>query len=322
MLGVLLKSGNLGRWVGGLAGVARGQLTSLSLSEKGGGGGEEKEGVMDPFDVIYRLVYRLTVPTFGAVEITRSEGLLRKTLRMFNHIEEGASPTRIVVPGLPTWAWARRILAGVRFGMVVDGIVKGRKQTGRREDDGLQVLLDNGETEMTRLVAFVLAGLFGGQTNTGVSAAMLLVFLAASPKWQSRVRKEVDAAVRANRKSKEQTDTEVLASMTLTEWEVSFPTIEMCSRETIRHHLVGVGFRRNVSNESVPLDTGEVIPPGAVVLLSIDDTHFDPEFYPDPEKWDPSRFEPEMQEKAPSLPFAGWGAGKHPCCKSISLRRT
>lgn len=111
MLRLVLKSGNLVRWVGGLAGVARRELVSLS----GEGIQGNEEGVMDPFDVVHRLVYRLTVPTFGAVEITRSEALMRKTLRMFNHIEEGGSPARIVVPGLPTWVWPRRVLAGVRF---------------------------------------------------------------------------------------------------------------------------------------------------------------------------------------------------------------
>lgn len=174
---------------------------------------------------------------------------------------------------------------------------------------------------MTRLVTYVLAGLFGGQTNAGVSAALRLVYLAAKPKWQSRVKEEVDAAVRANRKSKEQTETEVLASLTLTEWEGSFPAIEMCSRETIRHHLAGVGFRRNMSNEPIPSDTGEVIPPGAVALLSIDDTHFDSGTYPDPEEWDPSRFEPETQGKALPLPFHGWEAGMHPCCKCHSVKQ-
>ena len=42
--------------------------------------------------------------------------------------------------------------------------------------------------------------------------------------------------------------------------------------------------------------------------------HQNPEFFPDPKLWDPSRYLPERAEENKSpYAFVGWGAGRHPC---------
>jgi len=56
------------------------------------------------------------------------------------------------------------------------------------------------------------------------------------------------------------------------------------------------------------------VPPGAFAIYSIDDTHYDPAIYADPEKFDLGRYAPDRAEdkKLPQA-YLGWGVGRHPC---------
>jgi cytochrome P450 len=111
------------------------------VSRNGGG----REGAMDPFDDIYRIVYQLTMRTVGATEIAGSPELLATTLRLFEQIEQSNSPARIIFPWLPTPAHFKRMAAGARLYMIFNRIIDERKRSGRREQDPLQYLLDTGE---------------------------------------------------------------------------------------------------------------------------------------------------------------------------------
>jgi hypothetical protein len=48
------------------------------------------------------------------------------------------------------------------------------------------------------------------------------------------------------------------------------------------------------------------------------DLHLDPAVYPEPLKWDPSRYLPDRAEhlKKPNG-WLGWGSGRHPCGEYI-----
>ncbi|KAK0720332.1 cytochrome P450 6A1 [Lasiosphaeris hirsuta] len=268
--------------------------------------------IMDPFDNIYRVVYRLTMRTVGTAEIYRDPKLLEKTLRMFENIADGCSPARIIFPWLPTWVHMRKMVAAGRLYTLLRRFLNDRKKTGRREDDALQFMMDNGDDDMIQIISFILGALFAGQINSGVNAAWILVFLSTTPEWHKKLRHEVDSVVARHRRSPDQTATDILATLTLEEWESEFPLIELCQRETIRMQLVGAAIRRNNSGTDVPIGkTGEVIPKDAFAVYQIDDTHFNPEFYPEPGKWDPSRYLPSDGKSPP--PYLGWGIARHPC---------
>jgi len=108
-------------------------------------------GIFDPFDDIYRIVYQLTMRTVGANDIAESPELLEKTLLLFEKIEESASPARIIFPWLPTPAYLRRMAAGAKLYMIFNKIAAERRKTGKRSDDALQFLLDNGD-DMVRIL--------------------------------------------------------------------------------------------------------------------------------------------------------------------------
>src|SRR4051812_12828333 len=99
----------------------------------------------------------------------------------------------------------------------------------------------------------------------------MFAYLAADPEWYSIVQNEVDGAVARFRTSPSQTPGEVLGSMTLEDWESSFPMIDLCLRECIRFQLVGTAFRRNVSGKPVPIGkSGEVVPADAFAVYLLD----------------------------------------------------
>ena len=110
------------------------------------------EGMMDPFDDIYRLVYQITMRTVGATEIAESKELCAQTLVHFEAIDQNPSPARIVFPWLPTLNQLRRTVAGGQLYMILRKIVEARRKEGRREEDALQHLLDTGNTDLTLLL--------------------------------------------------------------------------------------------------------------------------------------------------------------------------
>ncbi|KAK5657428.1 hypothetical protein OQA88_3000 [Cercophora sp. LCS_1] len=272
--------------------------------------GEER--VMDPFDDIYRLVYNLTMRTVGAAEIYRSPELMEKTLGWFEKLQN-ASAVQIIFPWMPTFADLSRVYAGARVFYLLKSLMEDRKKAGRREQDALQHLIDTGNGDIKKVISLVLGSLFAGQLNSGINAAYELCWLAITPEWYQRVQEEVDGVVGKHRQSPEQSAAEVLSTLTLREWEASFPTIDMCQRETIRHHMTGTAFRKNVGDDLPIGKTGEIIPKGSFAVYHLDDLHFNPEYYPEPEKWNPGRFLPEYEGTSPPLPFVGWGTGRHPC---------
>lgn len=103
-------------------------------------------GITDPFTSIYELVFQLTMRTVGSNEVAESPELLEKALRYNETIERSGTIAAILFPWLPSPALIRRTIAGAKMYSIFDKIVKERKKTGRREDDSLQFMIDQGDS--------------------------------------------------------------------------------------------------------------------------------------------------------------------------------
>lgn len=101
-------------------------------------------GLLNPFHDIYRLVYRLTMRTLGCREVAEDETLLETTLAAFEGIDGAGVGSKLLFPWAPTVGEAKRVYAGARMYKVFKGVVEGREREGRREEDPLQVLIDQG----------------------------------------------------------------------------------------------------------------------------------------------------------------------------------
>lgn len=160
-----------------------------------------------------------------------------------------------------------------------------------------------------------MGSLFAGQLNSGINAGWLMMYLASSPEWYQKLQQEVDGVVEKHRTSPDQSPTDILATLSVDEWESEFPLVDLGLRETIRIQLIGAACRKNVSDRDVPIGkTGEVVPRGGFVTYLVDDIHMNPEFYPDPERWDPGRYLPgRAEDKKEPYIYMGWGLARHPC---------
>lgn len=103
-------------------------------------------GMTDPFDSIYKIVYLLTQRAVGATEIANDRKLLDTTLGLFESIEQSAKPYQVMFPWLPSPALINRFYAGTRMYMIFKNLVDTRMKTGRREEDALQYLIDQGDS--------------------------------------------------------------------------------------------------------------------------------------------------------------------------------
>ncbi|KAM5455774.1 putative sterol 14alpha-demethylase [Microsporum audouinii] len=271
------------------------------------------EGFINPFDRANYAVYQSIMRVIGANEIADSKHLCTKTLDLFEQIEKGSSPARIICPWLPTPAYLRRMTASMKLYTIFSELVQERKSSGRESNDTLQYLIDSGKN-MRDIIGFVLGTLYASQVNTPICVGWLLVYLASNSYWLRLVRNEIDSVLSKYRSCNETTE-QTLGRLNLEAWESEFPTIDLCLRECIRLHVSGSAFRRNKSNMDVPIgNTGEAVPRDAYVFYLFDEVHLNPDIYPDPDSWDPGRYLTDAsKDKEVPLSYLGWGNGRHPC---------
>ena len=105
----------------------------------------QREFSTDPFDSIYRIVFQLTIRTFASNEIAGSPDLQDKVLKIFEKLESTATPMSIMYNWMPVPAKFQRTYAGAQLYMMFKQLFEERKKQGRREEDAMQFLMDQGD---------------------------------------------------------------------------------------------------------------------------------------------------------------------------------
>jgi cytochrome P450 len=131
------------------------------------------------------------------------------------------------------------------------------------------------------------------------SASSLVWLLAKYPEWQDRLRAEVLAVTGGAGRPLAYDD---MARLELTEMAFKealrlIPPVPSIPRRALREFEFG-GYR-------IPAGTGVGISPSAV--------HMDPDHWPDPERFDPLRFTPEMIARRHKYAWVPFGGGAHMC---------
>ena len=141
----------------------------------------------------------------------------------------------------------------------------------------------------------------------------MLIDLAIHPEWREKCKKEIQDLLSRHLDDSLSPATlhEKLAAVPVSAWEDELPILEACTRESQRIIVTGTTLRRNLRKE---MKIGEqVVKQGDFLVYSLADVHLNPEYYPEPYKYDPGRWlrpDPVPNAIYPSL---GWGAGRHPC---------
>ncbi|XP_029326912.1 cytochrome P450 4F4 isoform X3 [Mus caroli] len=143
--------------------------------------------------------------------------------------------------------------------------------------------------------------MFEGHDTTASGLSWILYNLARHPEYQERCRQEVQELLR-DRKS-----TEI-------EWDdlAQLPFLTMCIKESLRLHPPVTVISRRCTQDIV-LPDGRVIPKGVICIINIFATHHNPTVWPDPEVYDPFRFDPENIKDRSPLAFIPFSAGPRNC---------
>ncbi|XP_020020893.1 cytochrome P450 4F2-like isoform X1 [Castor canadensis] len=143
--------------------------------------------------------------------------------------------------------------------------------------------------------------MFEGHDTTASGLSWVLYNLAKHPEYQERCRQEVRELLR-DRDPKD------------IEWDdlAQLPFLTMCIKESLRLHPPVVFITRRCTQD-VMLPDGAVIPKGVTCAISIFGTHHNPAVWPDPEVYDPFRFDPENIKDRSPLAFIPFSAGPRNC---------
>ena len=140
----------------------------------------------------------------------------------------------------------------------------------------------------------------------------MLIDLAIHPEWREKCKKEIQDLLSGHvDDSSPVTLSEKLGAIPLSAWENELTTLEACIRESHRLSGTGTALRRNLGDDT-RIDE-QVVRRGDFVVYSLGDVHLNPEYYPEPDMYDPGRWlRPDPPPNA-VYTFLGWGAGRHPC---------
>ncbi|XP_075393775.1 cytochrome P450 4F2-like [Tenrec ecaudatus] len=143
--------------------------------------------------------------------------------------------------------------------------------------------------------------MFEGHDSTASGLSWVLYNLAKHPEYQERCRKEVQELLKD--RGTEEIEWDDLALL---------PFLTMCIKESLRlHPPVTVISRR--CTQDIELPDGRVIPKGNICLISIFGTHHNPIVWPEPEVFNPFRFDPETSQRRSPFAFVPFSAGTRNC---------
>jgi cytochrome P450 len=215
---------------------------------------------------------------------------------------------RFVMPfypaiGFPTLRNLRAQKAIKVVDEVIYRIIQQRRQRGTRENDLLDMLIyardeDTGEMMSEKHLRDEVVTIFvAGHETTAVLLTWLFHILSNEPEWESRLVDEVHVGL----------DGRVPGFADL----ASFPNLRMAIDETLRlYPPVWVTNRAAVLDDVI---CGYQVRAGDIVGISPYVTHRLPEFWPDPDRFDPTRFSAENSTGRPRFSYIPFGGGPHKC---------
>eukprot|EP00980_Cylindrotheca_fusiformis_P016424 scaffold4897_cov129-Cylindrotheca_fusiformis.AAC.1 len=174
--------------------------------------------------------------------------------------------------------------------------------------DLMSVLLESYENStITRqeVKGQLLTFLFAGQDTTAHTLTWMLYEISQSSQLQEQL---ADEAKKALPKRDSFADREVLQSNQL-------GLMDRCFSETLRKYpAAAMGTARMVGE--TPMVVGNFyleLPPGASLVVPPYSVHRNPKYWPDPERFNPDRFLPEVTKKRDPMTFQAFSAGPRNC---------
>ena len=190
------------------------------------------------------------------------------------------------------------------------GIIEGRRKDQKPYDDLLDMLLaaqdeDTGERmgdeEMRDEVITILAA---GHETTAITLTWTWYLLSRHPEIEARMHEELDRVLAGRMPALSDLPNLPYTLQVFEESMRLYPSAPIIPRLTTRATTLG----------------GYDLPKGSRVLVNLFNLHRHPDFWPDPERFDPDRFAPETRKEQHRYAYLPFGAGPHLCIgKSFAL---
>jgi len=223
--------------------------------------------------------------------------------QIYHDLEQGINPLAFVFPYLPLPVFRRRDKARARLQELVTGIIAKRAQKAEKSEDAFQMLIeanydDGGKLSAHEITGMLIGTIFAGHHTTAGTAAWTLLELARQPEALQAVLDELDAHFGADGEVTFQS----LREITL---------LENVIKEVLRLHPPLIFLIRKVVQDFH--FKGYTVKAGKYVCTSPRVSHRIAEVFPEPEKFDPDRYNESRQEDAKPYSWIAFGGGKHKC---------
>ncbi|KAL6418467.1 hypothetical protein ACFW04_012069 [Cataglyphis niger] len=179
-----------------------------------------------------------------------------------------------------------------------------RMESDIKRNDLIDILLElkknyefDGDDLMAQAASFFSAGFETSSTTT----AFALYELALQPDIQSTLRKEIVEAL-------DKSDGKITYDMT-----TSLPYLDMVVSETLRMYPP-LGYLNRMPSETYKVPNFDlVIEKDTPIYIPMLGLHYDPEYFPNPNKFDPERFNEENKRDRPACVYFPFGEGPRAC---------
>ncbi|GFU26382.1 cytochrome P450 3A11 [Nephila pilipes] len=243
---------------------------------------------------------------------------------------------------VPWWVWKlipfvdnpMRMDKDDFFRDVTRNVIKQRKETGQRYNDFLQLLMDcadeNAETvsqesledetdrfgsimnstlspsakykrlSENEILAQCILFFMVGYETTATMVTFVSYCLATNPEWQEKLIKEVDESFEKHTEMSYDAvrDMKILDAV-ISETLRMYPPLLMGERTAVDDYKLG--------------DTGILVEKGLRIIIPFYAMHYDPDFFQDPETFNPERFMDSFEPKHPQYAYLPFGAGPRNC---------
>ena len=220
-----------------------------------------------------------------------------------NFLTQAMYQPYIMLPGIPVRGKQRFREAQRELDQIVYQIIAERRSAGSEHDDLLSMLLhlrdaETGESmDDHQLHDEVITLLLAGHETTAIALSWTWYLLAGHPEVESRLRAELDAVLGGRVPTSDD-----LAQLTYT---------RMVIEEAIRLYPPAWSIlRRAVGDDQIGRYR---IPAGTSIFISPYAVHRHPDFWENPEAFDPERFTPERCAARPHFAYIPFGGGPRQC---------
>ncbi|KAK9679998.1 Cytochrome P450 [Popillia japonica] len=195
------------------------------------------------------------------------------------------------------------------FWNVIKDTAQYRKESGTRRNDAFQLLLDILDDE----------GQDNSKLNFDEMAAQAFMFFAAGFETSSTLMSFAVYELAQNQDVQNKLRDEVNKVLDQNEGELTYetlfdtPYLDMVISETLRKYPPLPSLSRECTQDYRIPDTDVVIRKGDGVAIPVKGIHYDPEYYPDPDRFDPTRFSEENKSKRHQFAFLPFGEGPRIC---------